>query len=713
MHAGRPEGIDAEVWTQFVAAYPEVGDVSALEQLYGRSFGEDLARLVTAEVPDPIGPSPSVLVGADNTFEALMLRVQEVGDTISMLLPLTGTIYVRSVWVGDLLVHVAPGAATPLTPFVGWLSEPWTRDLVSAMRLMDALPLFFQQGDDEGAFERLAPIWERVGQPEKLRRFYDDLAARGLLDRLTAAAADRPRSWDGVEPGVLPRRHKRGLFIAFAVGKGEFGHFDPADLPRTPDADLASPSFLADVHAQLYWLWRCWLLEEVEALHRVREALAGSTSRLVLDALRLQREVDEGRAEVGDLDLHEVRAKISRYARDPEAPERDYRAATRRGLADALTPSPYGVELRSADWPLAQTPVAATPDPWSHAASGVEAEYVTIDDAKKLRVVAPGRDAPWLVSMPDPYAVGQPFSPVAVDALRAVAVVNATCRSATGWTGCLMSCDLNTGAWRKYSDLRGAKWLRNVADNHWLADDGESLYELRDIGGPEADFTGVFHGQSRYLPLPGHDAILTFGKNDLARGRPLTDNRGPRVKVIAWWDGGLVEVASFGIDGAEVAIREGGSTTVGLIDSDRSMAWEVVGLESGIAAAIAAAKTRAEEERAAAEAFGEITVDRIVEALNTLRGQAFTPAAQALISSCFAEALAEAEADEAIVAAARAAPTHLHFAKDFKGLLVKRLARGFADPATADFVVRATTHARVAEIAMGCTVLEAWRRLRA
>lgn len=712
MDTSRPEGIDDDVWSQFVAAYPEVGDVSALQELYGRSFGEDLARLVVAEVPEPIGPSPSTLIGADNTFEALMLRVQETGDTIALLLPMTGTIYVRRVWAGDLLVHVAPGATTPLAPFVGWLSEPWTRDLVSAMRLMEALPLFFQQGDDEGALERLAPIWERVGQPEKLGRFYDDLEARGLLDRLTAAAADRPRRWDGVEPGVLPRRHKRGLFTAFAVGKGEFGHFDPADLARTPDDDLASPSFLGDVHAQLYWLWRCWLLEEAPALQRVREAVAGASSRLVRDALRLQQEIDGGRRQVGDLDLHEVRAKISRYARDPEAPERDYRAATRRELADALEPSPYGVELRPADWPLAATPVAETSEPWSESESGVEADYVTTEDRKQLRVVAPGRDAPWLVDMPDPYAVGQPFSPIAVDVQRAVAVVNGTCRTATGWTGCLLSCDLDTGAWRKYSDLQGAKWLRNVADNHWLGDDGECLYELRDTGGPEADFTGVFHGQTKHLQLPGHDAILSFGKDDLARGRPLDDAKGPRVKVIAWWEGGLVEVASFAIDVTEVTIREGGSTTVGLIDGDRSMAWELAGLESGIGAAVAEARARAAEEAAAAEAFGEITVDRIVEALDTLRGMTFLPAAQALISSAFAEALAEAQANEKIVAAARAAPTPLHFAKDFKGLLVERLARGFADPATADFVVHATTQQRIAEIAMGCPVREAWRRLR-
>ncbi|MBL4683266.1 MAG: hypothetical protein JKY37_01655 [Nannocystaceae bacterium] len=706
--------LDAMVLEQFDSRYPEPSapaEVEAIETLYGRSLPDDVRRMVSADRPEALDPTPRELLKEAHPFEALILRVQEFQDTAALLFPLTSTVYVA----GDLLGFVPPDLTRPTVPFFGWATDGCAYDIPSFLRTSLANHVL-HQGDDEGAEELMAPIWGRVRESAQLAEFFEELDALDAPDRLWEAWGDKP-VLANAENLDLVASHMRALFIAFALGRGVFQKFDRGQLDWMPDKPLADPLFANDMAGQLYWLWRSWLLSEDDALDKVVQATAAAKSPLVQDSRRIISELRAGRQHVGGIDYQALRRDISVWARDADAFERDSRTKERVGLQARLEPSEHGIALESSVWPLEGVAVEGTESEATRIEVSVtretEGEWCVQQhrrpgDAQRVRSELP---AP-------PEAVGAipqgvSFATLHPDKAR-VLVQGTTLREESGeQVGALLEHRVDEGTWRVIAQLNKVTWGMWLDDTRWVVRAEETFHFLEmesDRVAPNIDT--VECKQPRFFVLPDLGVIITYGSSDLANGRPVDHPGAPWVRVIAWSQHRLEQIAAFPIDAvALVAERDGERWRVGLVSSDRTVAWEITGLTKGVRAWRSATQQAEEASDAKRKYFGKITVERVVHALNTFHGTDFSQAHQTHFSHAYSSALEQARADESVRKAAHDAPSAMAFAPAFKGIFVTALMSG--DPSLLDFSLRVTRlDPDLAAIGVRTVVEAAWDALR-
>jgi len=122
------------------------------------------------------------------------------------------------------------------------------------------------------------------------------------------------------------------------------------ELDRDPAASLRRPGFSTDVAEALYWLWRCFFLEEEDRLAAILDRLAPVEARLLKDAATLVRELRAGR--VPELPgMGNVAALRRRVAVELPAAVRARLAAARERRRASLR-SPSGVTLEPVDEPV-------------------------------------------------------------------------------------------------------------------------------------------------------------------------------------------------------------------------------------------------------------------------------------------------------------------------------------------------------------------------
>jgi hypothetical protein len=162
-----------------------------------------------------------------------------------------------------------------------------------------------------------------------------------------------------------------------------------------------------------------------------------------------------------------------------------------------------------------------------------------------------------------------------------------------------------------------------------------------------------------------------------------------------------------------VAEQVDGKWRVGLVSADRAAAWEVRGLEAGMAAWLDASKKGLAADRAKREAFGEVTVYNAVDALNTFLGTKYAPEIQEGVTKVFDAMLATMRADAAIVAAAKETDKALDFVNHVKGPFAKGLMESGLGPVFMDFALHATIlNPKVADVVVRAATTTAWKMLR-
>jgi hypothetical protein len=699
----------------FEAAFPESDDpgiaaeIEALEQLFGREMPREVARVLELPRHEALSPTPTQLVAQERPFEALILRAQQLEDCVSLLFPLTNSVYLRRFegWA-DLLCNVSFAEGRPAMPFVGWRQDAWAYDLPSFLRIAAARTAF-EEGTISGIEELLAPVWGRVGPNDHLRELFYFLEDEGIAARLDHAWGDRPR----LRPSLAQWwRHERALFFGFAF-IGKYRHPERTAFDNDPEETLRHPQLLRSLGGQLEILCRGWLLEDDAFVERALAATAQSPSVLVRDAHRLFTELRDGRATVGSVDLRRARDTYGMWVRDEQAWLRAKRSTRRAELEAQLEASADGIELVRADWPLAVEVVTASevPAPRSVAWKPETLELVVDGEARTLR--PPAEELGLYLALHDAKTTLSPSGrTLVVDATQTRPTADGRSRENAA---VLALHDVDAGTWRVLTNAKGGEWLLAIDDDRWIYRDRETVYLLRDTGETFADATyTATSGQPKSLCIPELGVLVAYGSPDLANGRPVDDRGAPWVRVVGFWRERVGEVAAFPIDAVEIAAQQvDGQWRVGLISADREVAWEIRGLAAAVAAWRERSRAAAEAERAQREAFGPITIYNAIEALDTFVGTTFGHEIQAGVSRVFDEMLERLRGDEAIVAAAKATDSAADFVGHIKGPFATALMASGLGPVFMDFAVRATIlDPRIAEVVVQAATQTGWDRLR-
>ena len=683
------DGLDAAVVTAFEEAYPAPDDadvraeVEALEKLFGCAIPEEIGRLLEVERNPILAPTPCELVGMEKPFEALILRAQELDDCVSLLFPLTGSVYIRRFMGMDLLGHVTGKPEQPAMPFVGWRRNKWAYDLPSLRQLAASMGALNQGAEDE-VEKLLAPIWRRIGPTEFTEGLFYELEDLGIKERLEDSTKEQVDL-----RGSLNQfwRHERALFFGFAM-MGKFRQPEEGAFKIDPLPALEREDLLTNLGTQMALLWMGWFMPRNELLERTLEATSESKSLLVQDARRLLRELLDGRTMVGDVDFAEARRQYPIWVEDPDAYAVEKRRRRREKLEQRLEPSEHGIELVRAEWPLSADAVTAPELPAKEIGWDAETRVLTLDGSDRT------------LAEPEPESKIYLARSGAITALSpsgsrfyCTCTVHRPKRDKSGWENAPMIAeyDLDAGTWRTVADTPRMDWFTCVDDGRWLRSDHDSITLLRDLG-PELDAKyEALLCQPKTLHLPDLGVVIAYGSPDLVNGRDPDKSKAPWVRVIAYWRERLTCLAAFPIDGVEIrAIQEDGAWKVGLIAADGLVAWELRNLESGVAAWRDASQREEAEDRAKREAFGRVTIDRAVEALNTFAGTEYTPEYQEGVNEAFAKAMDVLREDAEAVAAAKAAEHSLEIARPVKNAFGTALTKADRGPQFMDFALKCT-----------------------
>ena len=693
--------IEEELREAFDAAFPRsedvAGEVEALEKLYGVPMPPDVDRFLELDRHPNLHPTPTELAQVERPFEALILRAQELDDCVSVLFPLTGSIYLRRFMGAEVLGHVLGHPDRPVMPFIGWRQDKWAHDLPTFLRLAEALKAF--NGGNDAEVERLlGPIWGRIQRTEYTDEMFYTLEDTGAAQRLEHAWGDKPKAklaqwW----------RHERALFFGFAF-LGKFRPPEEGAFSNDPRKGLEHEHLLKNVGLQMSLLWRGWFLPDGDLLDRAMAATEASPSTLVQDARRLITEMLDGRTMVGTADLARARERYKTWVDDPAAYQHAVRAKRRETLEERCTSGEYGIELTRAQWPLDATAHTETPThTW---------------DPQTLSLQIDGGDSRQLTK-PDPDArislgTYQPKTAVSPSRRRFACQgsVHRAKRDKTGWENApvLVEYDLDAGSWRILCEAKDLRWCAYLEDDRCLIRDDQAVTLVRDLGSEISTRHSVFVGQPHTLFDADLGLVVAYGSPDLVNGRNPDDAKAPFVRVLGVWRDDLACVAAFPVDGIELA-RDGAK--LGLVSLGREVAWELRGLTDGVERWRAQSQATEAEARAKREAFGEVTIDRAVEALNTFLGTAFGSEYQEGVDAAFATALATLTDDEDARAAAQRAESPLHFAETIKGPFATAMSQSDRGPQFLDFALKCTILVPAyADIVVRAAATSAWKALR-
>ncbi len=592
-----PDVIDA-----FEKAFPRsedpavLAEVRALEVLFGCSMPEEVTRFLETERSELFDPSPVGLAAMEHPFEALILRAQEMDDTAAVLFPLTGSLFLRGVGGVEILGHVTGKPGEPVSPFCGWRNEKWAYDLPSFNQLTLALKTFLYVEDDYGdedededddedeprvgrqAEALLAPIWGRVHRTQWTENMFEAIDDTEVEERLDAGVDDA----QDLRPQLSQWwRHERCLTLGFAL-IGKFRSPQTDAFAHVPWETLEHPDFSADLGAQMNLLWRGWFLNEETLLERTMAATATSPSRLVQDARRLISELLEGRTMIGSVDMHHARNNYKTWVDDPSAYERVQRSARRAALEACVEPSPQGIELVRALWPL-HGPVTTEPRalPPGHTwDAATRLLTVTTDGlAREVVLAAPTEGQAIVLDRP---ASSSGLSPSG----RRFVCEASTSRQGPGgavYPGVgLAEYNFDTQAWRVLADVGELRYVAYVDEDRWVVHNRDHTYLLSDVDGVIETGEPAFVGQPNTFHIPELEVLIAYGKTDLVRGRSPGDLKSPWIRVYGYTRDRLACIAGFPLDGVElVAKQTDGAWSVGLVSADREVAWEFRGLGTG------------------------------------------------------------------------------------------------------------------------------------
>lgn len=709
------KGLDPEILETFETAYPPSdhpdaeAEIRALESLFGRPMPAEFARLLQTERDPVLAPTPAELASMEHPFEALILRAQELDDCVSVLFPLTGSVYMRRFLGKDLLGHIPGTPDLPVMPFVGWRRDKWAYDLPSLLRIAMALQAF-QREDDAEVEELLAPVWGRIASTEFTEQMFYTLEDNGAAARMTDAWGDKPdlrralRQW---------WRHERALFFGFAL-IGKFREPETNAFTNDPKKGLANEHLTRNLGLQMSLLWRGWFLPEGDLLEQAMAATESSPSLLVQDARRLIAELLDGRKMIGSVDMHEGRANYKTWVDDPAGYAVFKRARRRDELEGRLEPSEHGIELVRAEWPLqAESRVdRATHDEhtWDPKSRALQIRQ----SDKVIDHTPPPPPEELKISL----AQNNPISATSPSTHRFVcnASVHRPKSDGSGWENAPMLVEFNreTTTWRQLVDAKNLNWFACIDDDRWVVHDGENVSLVRDLGSEFNASSVAFCGQPRTFHLPELGVVIAYGRNDLVLGRSPEDPKAPWVRVLAYWRERLACIAAFPIDGVELTAKQEDATwKIGLVSADRKAAWEFRGLAEGTAAWRAASEIEEKEEREKREAFGAVTVGRAVEALNTFLGTEYGPEYQEGLDAGFAGVLEALRNDTAAVAAAKEAANPIEFAPTIKAPLSAALTNAGRGPAFLDFALKCTILVPAyADVVVRAAATSAWETLR-
>jgi hypothetical protein len=275
--------------------------------------------------------------------------------------------------------------------------------------------------------------------------------------------------------------------------------------------------------------------------------------------------------------------------------------------------------------------------------------------------------------------------------------------------------DLETGTWRVLTDARNAQWYTAIDEDRWVYRDNDTAYLLRDTGETFADATYTATlGQPKSFCIPELGVLIAYGSPDLANGRRVDDRGAPWVRVVAFWRERLAEIAAFPVDVEDlVAERVNDEWNVGLVSTDRAVAWEMRGLAAAAAAWRSASQEAEAADRAKREAFGEVTIHNAIDALNIFVGASYGPDIQEGVSAVFDQMLETLRASDATVAAAKATEKPFDFVHHVKGPFAKGLMESGRGPLFLDFALQATImNPKFAEVVVRAATTSAWKALR-
>ncbi len=576
---------------------PEVAaEIRALETLFGCPMPEEVSRVLETERSELFDPSPCELAELEHPFEALILRAQEMDDTAAVLFPLTGSIFLHGVGGVELLGHVTGTPGQPVMPFAGWRREMWAYDLPSFKALTSALKVFLYVEDDYGddddddedeyqeprvgrqAEALLKPVWGRVQRTEWTENMFDAIDSTEVEDRLDEAASEVP----DLRPQLTQWwRHERCLLLGF----GLIGKFRPPEtdaFAQVPWGALDHPHFLTNLGAQMNLLWRGWFLDEEDLLERTMAATEASPSRLVQDARRLISELLDGRTMIGSVDMQEARANYKTWIDDPSAYERAQRTKRRTALEGCLEPSPTGIELVRAQWPLHEAATnTKTAEPAGHTWDPqTRTLIVTNSDGPSTKVLAaPKESQSFGLTHPDAKTGLSPSG----SRFACLASIVRLGPGGQAYPGVgLVEYDFATEAWRKISDADNLRYFAYVDEDRWVVHGNDYTYLLSDVDGEIKTGDPAFTGQPHTFHIPQLGVLIAYGKTDLVEGRDPGDLKSPWIRVYGTSRDRLSSIAGFPVDGVElVAKQTEGVWSVGLVSADREVAWELRNLEGG------------------------------------------------------------------------------------------------------------------------------------
>ncbi len=528
------QGLDPEILEAFEDAYPPRDDaevqaeVQALESLFGRPMPPEFARLVDVERDPVLAPTPTQLAATEHPFEALVLRAQELDDCVSVLFPLTGSVYLRRFRGMDLLGHVPATPGRPLMPFVGWRRDKWAYDLPSVLRIAMALRAF--DAEDDAEVERLlTPIWGRIRSTEYTEGMFHVLEDNGAAARMTEAWGDRPdlrgslRQW---------WRHERALFFGFAL-IGKYREPETDAFTNDPEKGLVHEHLTRNLGLQMSLLWRGWFLPEGDLLERAMAATESSPSSLVQDARRLLSELQDGRKTIGSVDMHEGRANYKTWVSDPDAYAVLKRSRRRAELEDRLAPSEQGIELVRAQWPLEAEPRTDREPDTNHT---WDPKSRTLQIRRSGEVIECSPAAP-PAELKISLAANAPISAVSPSAGRFVCngSVHRPKQSGQGWENAptLVEFDIKANSWRTLVDTKNLKWFACIDDDRWVVHDDQHISLVRDLGTELNASSSAFSGQPQTFHIPDLGVVIAYGSSDLVLGRPPEDSKAPWVRVFA------------------------------------------------------------------------------------------------------------------------------------------------------------------------------------
>lgn len=716
-------GLSTDVLQAFEEAYPVSEDtgiraeIEALEALFGCPMPEEVGRFLQVERSELFDPSPVELATLDHPFEALILRAQEMDDTANLLFPLTGSIYLRNLGGIEMLGHVTGISGRPVMPFAGWRNEKWAFDLPSLHSLVTALKTFLFGQDsyeDDGDYQRvmgpkaealLAPVWGRVQPTQWTQNMFDAIEDCEALSRLDAGLTEQEDL-----RGKLSQwwRHERALLLGFGL-IGKFRAPEPEAFAKIPWKVLDQEHFVQNLAAQMVLLWRGWFLNEEDLLERTMDATESSRSMLVQDARRLIGELLDGRQSIGTVDMQEARANYGAWVKDPGAYRTFQRARRRTELEREMEPTPFGIELTRADWPLQEAAKSAGDSDSANHAWNAETRTLTVG-SETLTLPAPDESLRLYLARANSCTALSPSA----DRFSCVASWNRLPSEGGGNVPVIAEFDRGTGSWRVLAQTQRLHWFAYLDEDRWLVYDKDELCLLRDLGDEINTTPALFAGQPHRFHIPELQVLIAYGSAAIAEGRDPHRPKTPWIRVYAYWRERLECIAAFPLDGVELAARQTENDwSVGLISHDREVAWELRGLAQGAQAWRLASQEAQAKQRAAREAFGPVTVERAVEALNTFLGTQFGPEIQEGLDAAFAHTLEAMRNDEAAVAAARAADTFLAFAPTFRGPFHSAMTTLRRDKEFLTFAYScAGSRPEYADVVVRACVKQAWDALR-